>query len=101
MAKQKRRGKGGVQIFFPKVSTPQPDIVTPKAEDKTRTSTARTRKKARGLRLEFLILLPSLLLAIFLYVNTLQGQFVCDDKPQIEPNTLIQDSLNIWRAVFF
>lgn len=100
MAKQKRRGKGGPPIVIPTISKQQSGVDTPNSLEKPRLQPARKRRGASGLRLEFLVMLPALLLAALLYANTLQGEFVYDDKPQIARNTLIQDSSNMWRAVF-
>jgi len=100
MAKQKRRGKGGPPVVIPRISTPQPNVDAQEPHDNSRQRKLFVKPGIRGLRLELLVLLPALLLATFLYVNTLEGQFVYDDKPQIARNTLIQDSSNMWRAVF-
>lgn len=100
MAKQKRRGKGGPPIVIPTIPTQRSGIDAPTSSEKTRTRAARPRNGPRGLRLEFMVLLPALLLATFLYVNTLHGEFVYDDTPQIARNTLIQDQSNLWRALF-
>lgn len=100
MAKQKRRGKGGKPIVIPRISPEQSSIDAQEPVDKPRPRKPTVNAGIRGLRLELLVLLPALLLATFLYVNTLQGQFVYDDKPQIARNTLIQDESNLWRALF-
>ena len=100
MTKQKQRGKGGKSIVITRISIKQPSVDTQEPHDKPRPRKPSVRAGIRGLRLELLVLLPALLLAALLYVNTLQGQFVYDDKPQIARNTLIQDESNLWRALF-
>jgi tetratricopeptide (TPR) repeat protein len=100
MAKQKKRGKGGAPIFIPKVSSEQAQEEAAKAPERTRPRKAYRAGGRRNLRTELLVLLPALLLGAVLYANTLHGQFVYDDKPQIARNTLIQDDSNLWRAMF-
>ena len=49
---------------------------------------------------ELLFVLPALLLAVFVYANTLDGAFVYDDTRQIVRNGLIQDGSQFFRAIF-
>ncbi len=100
MAKQKRRGKGGITIVLPKPTAEPPSASAFPPQEKPVVRRPSVSSRKQGLRLEFLVLLPALLLASLLYVNSLNGQFVYDDKPQIARNTLIQDQSNLWRAMF-
>jgi len=100
MAKQKRRGKGGKAIEIPGLSNAQPPAGSAKREESERRQKAPAAKGLRGWRLELAVLLPALLIGFLLYVNALGGEFVYDDKPQIARNILIQDSSNLWRAMF-
>ncbi len=100
MAKQKRRGKGGLPVGIPRLQDAEPDIQTPKRQARTRARRPNASSGPRGLRLELLAVLPALLMAVMLYVNTLSGEFVYDDVPQITRNMLIQDNSNLWRAMF-
>lgn len=45
-------------------------------------------------------LIPVVVLAVAVFANTLDGQFVYDDTRQIVRNTLIQDGSQFWRAIF-
>jgi Tfp pilus assembly protein PilF len=99
MAKQKRRGKGGKLIEIPRLVNAETGAESQQPQEKPRPRVARASGR-RNWRLEFLVVLPALLLGVFLYVNTLHGEFVYDDKPQIARNTLIQDDANLWRAMF-
>ncbi len=100
MAKQKRRGKGSAPIVIPKISSEPTGVETAKPPDQPRPRKPYAQGSRRNLRTEFMVLLPALLLGALLYANTLHGQFVYDDKPQIARNTLIQDDSNLWRAMF-
>ena len=56
-------------------------------------------QEKRGLRIEFLWLLPALVLGFLVYANTLGGEFVYDDLRQIVRNILIQDGSQFWHAM--
>ncbi|HEY0544386.1 MAG TPA: hypothetical protein VGC91_03235 [Pyrinomonadaceae bacterium] len=100
MAKQKRRGRGGAPFVVPKISSEQARVASEKPPEKPRPRKPRASGGRSRLRREWLVLLPALLLGALLYANTLHGQFVYDDRPQIARNILIQDSSNLWRAMF-
>jgi tetratricopeptide (TPR) repeat protein len=100
MAKQKRRGKGGKAIEIPELSNAQSPAAPAKRQEKPGRKKAHAAKSLRGWRLELAVLLPTLLIGFLLYANALGGEFVYDDKPQIARNILIQDSSNLWRAMF-
>jgi tetratricopeptide (TPR) repeat protein len=100
MPKQKRRGKGGAPIVIPKISSEQSGVERALPPEHPRPRKPYVTGGRRNLRTEFMVLLPALLLGALLYANTLHGQFVYDDKPQIARNTLIQDDSNLWRAMF-
>ncbi len=99
MPKSKRRGKGGLVPEIPKRSQLERESRPSTSPPKHKTSNAVGLSPRQDRRLTYLVLLPALLIAVILYLNTLSGKFVYDDVPQITRNTLIQDGSNLWRAM--